>query len=67
MKGEYHFNHEAFNGVSEQCKDLIRKCLVMDSKKRITATECLKHAWIINNSTPEAMSSGIIGGNASDT
>ena len=24
MKGEYHFNHAAFDGVSESCKDLIR-------------------------------------------
>lgn len=37
MRGEYHFNHSAFNGVSDQCKDLIRRCLVKDTKKRITA------------------------------
>ena len=37
MKGEYHFNHPAFSKVSEECKDLIRKCLVKDFKKRITA------------------------------
>ena len=41
MKGEYHFNHAAFDGVSEQCKDLIRKCMVKDAKKRGMAPECL--------------------------
>lgn len=24
MKGEYHFDHAAFNNVSDECKDLIR-------------------------------------------
>jgi len=61
MRGEYHFNHAAFNGVSDQCKDLIRKCLVKDSKKRITALESLKHPWIIANSQTD-INSGIIGG-----
>ena len=41
MKGEYHFNHAAFKDVSDSCKDLIMKCLVKDSNKRISAAECL--------------------------
>jgi len=47
MKGEYHFNYESFKKVSPDCKDLIQKCLVMDFKKRITATEALQHKWIL--------------------
>jgi hypothetical protein len=30
MKGEYHFNHEAFLSVSAQAKDLIKRLLVKD-------------------------------------
>lgn len=37
MKGDYHFKHPAFANVSEDCKDLIRLCLIKDYKKRITA------------------------------
>ena len=45
MKGEYHFNHPAFSKVSDECKDLIKRCLVKDFKKRITAQEALKHPF----------------------
>jgi serine/threonine protein kinase len=48
IKGEYHFNYESFKKVSPDCKDLIQKCLVMDFKKRITASDALKHPWIIS-------------------
>ena len=37
MRGEYHFKHAAFNGVSDQCKDLISKCLVKQPENRIKA------------------------------
>jgi len=31
IKGVFHFNHPAFETVSEDCKDLIKHCLVKDS------------------------------------
>jgi len=45
MKGEFHFNHPAFQKVSEESKDLIRKCLVKDINKRLNAPEALNHSW----------------------
>ena len=30
IKGEYHFDHDAFKVVSDDCKDLIRKLLTKD-------------------------------------
>ena len=45
MKGEFHFNHPAFQKVSEESKDLIRKCLVKDINKRLSAPEALNHSW----------------------
>lgn len=30
MRGEYHFEHEAFDVVSNEAKDLIRKLLVKE-------------------------------------
>jgi serine/threonine protein kinase len=64
IKGEFHFNHQAFQNVSEECKDLIRKCLVKDTARRITATEALKHNWIVKKSE-EGLQSGTIGGGVS--
>lgn len=46
IKGEFHFNHAAFQNVSDQCKDLIKCCLVKDIDKRFDAIACLEHPWI---------------------
>ena len=46
LKGEYHFNHEAFKHVSDQAKDLIVKLLVRDVGKRLSASEAYNHPWI---------------------
>ena len=45
LKGEYHFNHPAFDHVSDVSKDLIRKCLVMNSNARLSAAEALQHPF----------------------
>ena len=36
-KADFNFNHDEFNTVTEDCKDLIKKLLVVDTKKRLTA------------------------------
>ena len=61
IKGEFHFNHPTFANVSEECKDLIRRCLVKEHDKRFNATEALNHVWIRNKSD-QGLSSGTIGG-----
>jgi len=45
MNGEYHFHPSTWEGVSELAKDLVKQCLTVDPKKRITARDALKHKW----------------------
>ena len=37
-----------FESVSEECKDLIRKLLVLNQKKRLSGQEALNHKWFKN-------------------
>lgn len=46
VKGEFHFNHDAFKTVSDDCKDLICHLLVKDVNKRYSAEEAYNHRWI---------------------
>ena len=46
LKAEFHFNHNAFKKVSEECKDLIKNLLQKDVEKRFTASQALNHPWI---------------------
>eukprot|EP00921_Rhytidocystis_pertsovi_P016907 GHVQ01026633.1.p1 GENE.GHVQ01026633.1~~GHVQ01026633.1.p1 ORF type:complete len:391 (+),score=33.48 GHVQ01026633.1:161-1333(+) len=45
-QGEYCFDPRHWKGVSEDAKDLIRRCLTYDPRRRITALEALVHPWI---------------------
>lgn len=45
MEGKYSFTSPEWADISEDPKDLIRKCLVVDPAKRITVTEALKHPF----------------------
>ncbi|XP_029721055.1 phosphorylase b kinase gamma catalytic chain, skeletal muscle/heart isoform isoform X3 [Aedes albopictus] len=45
MEGKYSFTSPEWADISEDPKDLIRKCLVVDPSKRITVTEALKHPF----------------------
>ena len=44
-EAEFHFNHVEFDSVSNECKDLITKLLVPNSKKRLSGKEALSHNW----------------------
>lgn len=48
LKGEYHFNHDAFKHVSPDAKDLISKLLVKDVNSRFSADDAYMHPWIQN-------------------
>ncbi|VVC38162.1 Hypothetical protein CINCED_3A012222 [Cinara cedri] len=43
---QYDFDDEAFDSISNDAKDFIKKLLVKDHKARMTAAEALKHKWL---------------------
>ncbi|KAL8274699.1 hypothetical protein Esti_001414 [Eimeria stiedai] len=44
--GEFTFDPRHWKRISEQAKDLVRRCLTYVPSKRITAKEALQHPWI---------------------
>lgn len=44
-KAKFHFNHKEFEKVSDEGKELIKKLLVVDPKKRIRSEEALADPW----------------------
>ncbi|KAG7304998.1 hypothetical protein JYU34_010432 [Plutella xylostella] len=49
---KYDFDDEAFNEISDDAKDFIRKLLVKDKESRPTAPECLRHGWLARRPPP---------------
>ena len=52
-RGVYDLKSPPFNKISENAKDLIKKTLTMDYKKRISAEEVLNHPWFKENESKE--------------
>jgi len=46
ITGKFEFNGAVWDKVPKDCKDFIKRCLVVDPKKRATVQELLKHPWI---------------------
>ncbi|KAI4341309.1 hypothetical protein MLD38_026045 [Melastoma candidum] len=46
LKGELDFESEPWPSISDEAKDLVRRMLVRDPKKRLTAHEVLCHPWV---------------------
>ena len=44
-KGKYDLESYPWGIISENAKDLIKKLLILDTKKRLSAEEALKHSW----------------------
>ncbi|XP_055544631.1 phosphorylase b kinase gamma catalytic chain, skeletal muscle/heart isoform isoform X3 [Wyeomyia smithii] len=55
MEGKYSFTSPEWADISEDPKDLIRKCLVVDPTKRITVTDALKHPFFNTVGVPEKL------------
>ena len=51
-KCQYNFKPKEFNDVSNNCKDLIKKLLEPKKKKRIKASEALKHPFFSESFNP---------------
>jgi len=47
IAGKFNFEGPVWDKVPKECKDFIKRCLVVDPKKRATVTELLKHPWIV--------------------
>jgi len=45
MEGDYFFHSPYWDDISLEAKDLIKNLLVLDPRKRLTATEVLQHDW----------------------
>jgi calcium/calmodulin-dependent protein kinase I len=46
---QFDFPSPYWDNVSEEAKDLIRKLLVIDSDKRLSAEQILQHPWLSGN------------------
>ncbi|CAA7409087.1 unnamed protein product [Spirodela intermedia] len=49
MRGYIDFETDPWPSISNSAKDLVRKMLTRDPKKRITASQVLEHPWIREN------------------
>jgi len=49
IKCDYEFDSPWWDEVSENAKDLIRKLLVLDDRKRLSAAQALQHPWVKGN------------------
>ncbi|GMI37429.1 hypothetical protein TeGR_g18 [Tetraparma gracilis] len=49
-KGEYDFPSPYWDDISDGAKDLVKKLLVVDPKKRFTAADVFTHAWMEDKS-----------------
>eukprot|EP00755_Sulcionema_specki_P035051 Sspe_Gene.104156::Locus_80073_Transcript_6_6_Confidence_0.364_Length_1515::g.104156::m.104156/K08794/CAMK1; calcium/calmodulin-dependent protein kinase I len=45
---KYSFSAKAWDGVSNEAKDLIAKCLTVDPEERLSAADALLHPWLQN-------------------
>lgn len=50
-EAEFEFMSPYWDGISSQATDLISKLLVLDQNERLTATQCLQHPFIIEESS----------------
>ncbi|XP_027363169.1 calcium-dependent protein kinase 1-like isoform X2 [Abrus precatorius] len=46
LRGDLDFSSDPWPGISESAKDLVRKMLVRDPRRRLTAHQVLCHPWI---------------------
>ncbi|KAI3800284.1 hypothetical protein L1987_28371 [Smallanthus sonchifolius] len=46
LEGEIDFESQPWPSISRSAKDLVRKMLTLDPRKRITSTQILEHPWL---------------------
>jgi calcium/calmodulin-dependent protein kinase I len=55
LNGRYEFPSPFWDTISEDAKDLIRKLLVVDPEKRLSAQEILNHPWLNSQNLRERL------------
>jgi len=55
MKADYDFPDPYWTDISSEAKDLIKKLLVVDAKKRLSATDALKHPWVMKGGSSKSL------------
>lgn len=50
--GRYEFTSPYWDNISENAKDLIRRCLKVNPKERCTAKQMMSHPWIVGTNNP---------------
>ncbi|CAC5377020.1 MYLK [Mytilus coruscus] len=48
-QGDFDFDDEAFEEISEEARHFIEKCLLKDMRKRITISQCIEHKWLAHS------------------
>lgn len=49
LRGDFEYKEDAWDRISESGQDFVRRLLVVNPKKRMTAQQALKHEWIIQH------------------
>ncbi|XP_031253709.1 calcium-dependent protein kinase 21-like [Pistacia vera] len=60
LKGEIDFVSEPWPSISDSAKDLVRKMLTQDPRKRITSAQVLEHPWIREGGTDKPIDSAVL-------
>ncbi|XP_041103102.1 serine/threonine-protein kinase H1-like [Polyodon spathula] len=55
LKGKYSFAGDPWSSVSNLAKDYINRLLTVDPSERMTATQALKHPWIVTMAASSSM------------
>jgi len=50
-KGQYEFHEEYWGAVSDEAKDLISSLLTVQPSKRLSASESLRHKWMVQDAS----------------
>nr|XP_053783412.1 myosin light chain kinase 2, skeletal/cardiac muscle [Desmodus rotundus] len=48
LSGNWYFDEETFEGVSDEAKDFVSNLIVKDQGARMSAAQCLAHPWLNN-------------------
>eukprot|EP01116_Phalansterium_solitarium_P021315 TRINITY_DN657_c0_g2_i1.p1 TRINITY_DN657_c0_g2~~TRINITY_DN657_c0_g2_i1.p1 ORF type:complete len:329 (-),score=88.56 TRINITY_DN657_c0_g2_i1:287-1273(-) len=61
IKAHYSFPDNEWRYVSDEAKDFIRHLLLKEPSKRLTAAQCLEHAWLTSDGVGASSSQSLTG------